>query len=259
MSERWAAGADPGRANVARVYDFLLGGSHNFEADREMARWMTATAGDAAMVARANRAFLRRAVRELAGAGIRQFLDIGAGIPTVGNTHEVAAPGAKVVYVDHDPVAVAHAQVLLADDRNTEAVQGDLREPDLLLRIAEATGLLDFREPVAVLMLAVLPFVKDEERPAEAVAHLRDAVEKGSYLVVSHGASDALPPEGVQDLYAKRATSTITLRTREQVTGFFEGWEVQPPGVVWLPEWRPDEEPKDPASSVMYGALGRKA
>lgn len=259
MSERWAAGADPGRANVARVYDFLLGGSHNFEADREMARRMIATAGDAPMVARANRAFLRRAVRELGRAGIRQYLDIGAGIPTVGNTHEVAAPGSKVVYVDHDPVAVAHAQVLLAEDRNTVAVQGDLREPDLLLRIAAATDLLDFTEPVAVLLLAVLPFVKDEERPAEAIAHLRDAVEAGSYLVVSHGASDAVPPAGVEELYEQRATSTITLRTRAQVTGFLDGWEVQPPGVVWLPEWHPDEEPTEPARSMMYGAMGRKA
>jgi hypothetical protein len=259
MSERWAAGADPGRANVARVYDFLLGGSHNFEADREMARRMIATAGDAAMVARANRAFLRRAVRELGKAGIRQYLDVGAGIPTVGNTHEVAPAGSKVVYVDHDPVAVAHAQVLLKGDVDTEAVQGDLREPDLLLAMAAETGLLDFDEPVAILVLAVLPFVKDEERPAEAVGHLRDAVAPGSYLVVSHGASDAIPPEGVQDLYEKNANSTITLRTRDQVEGFLDGWELQPPGVVWLPEWRPDEEPKDPSRSMMYGAMGRKA
>ena len=259
MSERWADGVDPERANVARVYDFLLGGSHNFEADREMARRMIATAGDATMVARANRGFLRRAVRALGEAGIGQFLDIGAGIPTVGNTHEVARPGTKVVYVDHDPVAVAHAQVLLTGDPNAQAVQGDLREPDLLLGLAEATGLLDFGQPVAILMLAVLPFVKDEERPGEAIAHLREAVQPGSYLVVSHGASDALPPEGVQDLYEKQATSTMTLRTRQQVEGFLDGWEVQSPGVVWLPEWRPDEEPKNPAASVMYGAMGRKA
>ncbi|EWM14533.1 SAM-dependent methyltransferase [Kutzneria sp. 744] len=259
MSERWAAGADPGRANVARVYDFLLGGSHNFEVDREMARRMIATAGDAAMVVRANRAFLRRAVRELGEAGIRQFLDIGAGIPTVGNTHEVAPPGSKVVYVDYDPVAVAHAQVLLTEDPNTEAVQGDLREPDLLLRMAETTDLLDFGQPVAILLLAVLPFVKDEERPREAVAHLRDAVAPGSFLVVSHGAGDAAPTDEVQDLYAKKATSTITLRSREQVAGFLDGWEVQPPGVVWLSAWRPDEEPKDAAASVMYGAMGRKS
>ena len=259
MTERWADGADVGRANVARVYDFLLGGSHNFEADREMARRVIATAGDAAKVARANRAFLRRAMGELGKAGVRQYLDIGAGIPTVGNTHEVAVPGAKVVYVDHDPVAVAHAQVLLAEDANTVAVEGDLREPDLLLAMAEATGLLDFGEPVGVLMLAVLPFLTDEERPGEAVAHLRDAVAPGSYVVLSHGASDAMAPEGVQELYKKRATSTITLRTKDQVAGFLDGWEVQEPGVVWLPAWRPDEEPADPAASMMYGAMGRKA
>lgn len=259
MSERWAAGADPGRANVARVYDFLLGGSHNFEADREMARWMIATAGDAPMVARANRAFLRRAVRELGRVGVRQFLDIGAGIPTVGNTHEVSAPGASVVYVDHDPVAVAHAQVLLAEERNAEAVQGDLREPDLLLSTVAATGKLDFGEPVAILLLAVLPFVKDEERPEESIEHLRDAVTRGSHLVLSHGASAAVPAEELVDLYAKRATSTITLRTKRQVEGFLDGWEVQPPGVVWLPEWRPDDEVREPERTPMYGAMGRKA
>jgi hypothetical protein len=259
MSERWAAGADPDRANVARVYDFLLGGSHNFEADRAMARWMIAKAGNAPMVARANRAFLRRVVRELGRAGIRQFLDVGAGIPTVGNTHEVAAPESRVVYVDYDPVAVAHAQVLLADDRNTAAVQGDLREPDLLLGTAAATDLLDFTEPMAILMLAVLPFVADGERPGQAIALLRDAVEPGSYLALSHGASDQVPPDELQDIYARRATSTMTLRTREQVTAFLDGWEIQPPGVVWLPEWRPDEEPEEPARSMMYGAVGRKA
>jgi hypothetical protein len=159
--------------------------------------------------------------------------------------------------VDHDPVAVAHAQVLLADDPNTVAVEGDLREPDLLLRMAEATGLLDLGEPVGILMPAVLPFVKDEERPEEAVAHLRDAVVPGSYLV--HGASGAVPPEEVQALYEKRATSTITLRSKGQVEGFLDGWEVQEPGVVWLPAWRPDEAPADPAASMMYGAMGRRA
>ena len=138
------------------------------------------------------------------------------------------------------------------------AVEGDLREPDLLLRMAEATGLLDFGEPVAMLMLAVLPFVKDEERPGEAVAHLRDAVAPGSYLVLSHGAGDAVPPEGVQELYKKRATSTITLRSKGQVEGFLDGWEVQEPGVGWLPAWRPDEEPTEPAASMMYGAMGQR-
>jgi SAM-dependent methyltransferase len=258
MSQRWAAGADPERANVARVYDFLLGGSHNFEADRELARRMTAAAPEAPRVARANRAFLRRAVRELGRAGIRQFLDIGAGIPTVGNTHDVAVPGSKVVYVDMDPVAVAHAQVLLADAPNTTAIQGDLREPDLLLAMAEATRLLDLDEPVAVLMLAVLPFVKDEERPAEAIAHLRDAVVPGSHLVISHGASDTVTPDELQDLYAKRATSTMSLRTKAEVTAFLDGWEVLPPGVVWLPEWRPEDGAADLTEARMYGAMGRK-
>ncbi|MFC0429585.1 SAM-dependent methyltransferase [Kutzneria buriramensis] len=255
---QWAAGADPERANVARVYDFLLGGSHNFEADREMARRMTAAAPEAPMVARANRAFLRRAVRELGKAGIRQFLDIGAGIPTVGSTHEVAAPGARVVYVDLDPVAVAHAHVLLADDPNTAAIQGDLREPDLLLALAEATQLLDFGQPVAVLMLAVLPFVKDEERPAEAIGHLRESLTPGSHLVISHGASDAVAPDEVADLYAKRATATINLRSKKEVTAFLDGWEVLPPGVVWLPEWRPEDEVGDLAGARMYGAMARK-
>jgi hypothetical protein len=177
MSERWLAGADQGRANVARVYDFLLGGSHNFQADREIARHTIAAVGDGAKVARANRAFLRRAMGELGKAAVRQHLDIRAGIPTVGNTHEVAAPGSKVVYVEHDPVAV----------------EGDLREPDLVLRMTEATGLLDLGQPVGILMLAVLPIVKDEERPERAMAQLRDAAAPGSYVVLSHGASDALP------------------------------------------------------------------
>jgi hypothetical protein len=163
-----------------------------------------------------------------------------------------------VVYVDMDPVAVAHAQVLLADAPNTTAIQGDLREPDLLLAMAETTQLLDFDEPVGVLLLAVLPFVKDEERPAKAIEHLREAVVPGSHLVISHGASDTVTPDEVRDLYAKRATSTISLRTRAEVTAFLDGWQVLPPGVVWLPEWRPEEEVGDPAGARMYGAMARK-
>jgi hypothetical protein len=235
---------------VARVYDFLLGGSHNFEADWEMARRMIATAGDATKVARANRAFLRRAMGELGRRECGSTWTSGG--HSDGGEH-ARSGGGRVESGVRGPRPGG------GGGRHEHGGGGrDLREPDLLLRMAEATGCW-ISGNRWVLMLAVLPFVTDEERPGEAVARLRDAVAPGSYVVLSHGASDAMPPQGVQELYRNRATSTMTRRTKEQVEGFLDGWEVQRSGVVWLPAWRPDEDQADLTATMMYGAMGRKA
>ena len=241
----WApSGIDLDRPSAARVYDFYLGGFHNFAVDREMGRQAVEMWPDLPQIMQSNRGFLRRAVGFMVGAGIRQFLDLGSGIPTVGNVHEVAqraAPDARVVYVDSDPVAVEHSRAILAGDDRTTVVQGDLRDPDSVLTDPAVRGTLDFDRPVGVLMVAVLHFVSDDADPAGLVARFRDAVPAGSHLALSH----ATPGEQVgraaehRDLYQRTATP-MTMRTREQVRGLFAGWELVEPGLVPFPQWRPE-------------------
>ena len=197
MQPGWVPpGIDTGKANSARVYDWWLGGDHNFRADQDAARAMIAVEPNARAIARANRAFLGRAVRFLAEAGIRQFLDIGSGIPTQNNVHQVAeaaAPGIRVLYADVDDVAVAHSKLILDGNANAAVIQGDLRDPASILADPETQLLLDFTRPVALLLVAVLHFVADAENPEQLVATLRDALPPGSYLVVSHACSDPRP------------------------------------------------------------------
>ena len=185
---------DTGKANIARVYDWWLGGDHNFRADQDAARAMIAVEPNARAIARANRAFLGRAVRFLAAeAGIRQFLDIGSGIPTQNNVHQVAqdaAPGARVVYADADDVVVAHSKLILDGNADAAVIQADVRDPASILADPETQLLLDFTQPVAVLLVAVLHFIADADSPEQLVATLRDALPPGSYLVVSHACSD---------------------------------------------------------------------
>ncbi|MFD7907257.1 SAM-dependent methyltransferase [Kitasatospora sp. NPDC059722] len=237
-------GTDLDKPNAARVYDYYLGGSHNFEVDREMARKALALWPELPQIMRSNRAFLRRAVTLLAERGISRFLDIGSGIPTFGAVHEIARairPEAQVVYVDRDPVAVAHSRLLLADDPGCAVVQADLRDADLLAH-PEVAGLLAAGEPVGVLLVAVAHFVSDDEDPWKLIATIRDALAPGSALVLSHASSEGRPDqaEDHQNLYRMTPTP-LTMRTRAQVTAMFEGFELVEPGVVYLPQWRPDQ------------------
>jgi hypothetical protein len=266
--ENWAPPeVDVERANVARVYDALLGGSHNFAVDRDVASALTAIEPGARDAARANRAFLGRAVRFLADAGIRQFLDIGSGVPTSGNVHEIAravAPDSHVVYVDTDPVAIAHSRSILAGDDRATIVHADLREPEVILSHPDVTRLIDFDRPVGLLLVAVLHFITDEERPGDLVKRLAEALAPGSYVTISHGTLDGRPNnvvEAVEKLYS-RASAPGRPRDHASVETFFDGLELLEPGLVHLPLWRPAEDDvpfEHPEQSWGYGGVARKA
>jgi hypothetical protein len=251
------------RPNAARVYDYLLGGACNFEHDRQFAEQLLATIPEAKGVARLNRAFLRRAVRFCLAQGIRQFLDIGSGIPTVGNVHEIAqqqVPDCRVVYVDAEAVAVAHSELILRGNEHAGAAQGNLLDVDGVLGAEPVRRLLDFDQPIGVLMAAVLHFVPDSSNPRDAVARYVDVMASGSYLVLSHAAKVDL--QRSQDGW-KMYNSTSTPgggRTREEVAAFMAGTELVEPGVVWLSEWRPEsvEDASNPERSIGYAAVGRK-
>lgn len=247
--------------NAARMYDYSLGGSHNFAADRALVDKITKAMPEAIPNAYANRGFLRRAVRTLADLGVRQFLDIGSGIPTVGNVHEIVqrvATDARVVYVDADPVAVAHGDAMLRDQPTVEMIQGDLREPDRILADTRVRGLLDFEAPIGVILCAVLHFVPDTDGPGRIVETLMDAVAPGSYLALSHGSRDDQPnASAITEVY-ERTSSPLSLRTREEITGFFTGLDLLDPGVTVAGYWRPeqDEEPEDLPLLVGVGRRG---
>lgn len=253
-------------ASPARMYDALLGGSHNFEVDRMAAARAVRMVPDLPLVALSNRAFLRRAVRFGVDSGIRQFIDLGAGIPTVGNTHEVAQqadPDCRVVYVDIDSVAVAHATAILRGNPLAAAVKGDVRNPDTVMADPVVRRLIDWGQPVGVLLIAVLHMITDAENPMELVAGLRAAVPPGSYVAISHLTS-AQRPEDAQRLSshaADRSGVPITFRTREQITRFFDGLTIVEPGVVELPQWRPEtpeDLPERPGRSLGLAGVGRK-
>ncbi|MEU6809979.1 SAM-dependent methyltransferase [Streptomyces sp. NPDC046831] len=259
-------GVDPGKASVARMYDAMLGGDHNFAIDREAVAAFTAIDPQVRTLARANRAFLGRAVRFLVDAGVRQFIDLGSGIPTQGNVHEVAqaaSPGAKVVYVDNDPVAVAHSEALLAGNPDAAIVAADIRKPEDVLSSPQVRGLMDFRQPIAVLMITILHFVTPEEDPAGIVAAFRDAVPTGSWLALTHATDEDRPDTAaaVGQLYRSRATSPVTARSRQQIRSLFDGFELVEPGLVHVPLWRPeaaDDIPENPAQYWVYAGVGRK-
>jgi hypothetical protein len=259
------AEVDLTRPSAARVYDFYLGGSHNLEVDRRMAREAIELWPDLPAIMQSNRAFMRRAVRYVAEQGITQFLDIGSGIPTVGNVHEAAQqanPQARVVYVDNDPVAVAHSRAILGGDERTAVVQADLREPEALLEDPSLTGTLDLNEPVAVLMVAVLHFVPDADDPRGAVARIAARLARGSYLVLSHASAEGRPDQAGSHRQLYRRTPTpMTMRSRTDIEALFDGFEVVEPGVVWLPLWRPDdpaEVERQPERTTGYAGVGRK-
>jgi SAM-dependent methyltransferase len=255
------------RPSAARIYDYLLGGYHNFEIDREVAKKFVEILPRAPLIMRANRVFVRRVVRFLVGQGIDQFLDVGSGIPTVGNVHEIAQeidPSARVVYVDVDPVAVRHSEEILRGNANTAVIQADARETQAILNHPEVSRLLDFGTPTAVLITSVLLFLTDDDEAYRVVRTLRDALAPGSYLAISHATTEGSSQEEVEDsakLYAA-AGSPIKLRSRAQIERFFDGFDLVEPGLVYLPLWRP-EDPDDlysdhPQQAGNLGAVGRK-
>jgi hypothetical protein len=260
-------GTETERPNAARVYDYYLGGSHNFAADREMARHAIELWPDVPMIIRANRAFLHRAIRFIAGQGVRQFLDLGSGMPTVGSVHEVARsviPDARVLYVDIDPVVVAHSRMILEGDAQAAVVNADLTNANAVLGHPDIRRLLDLGEPVAVLMIAVLHFVPDESRPAQIVAAYRDALVSGSYLALTHATQDGQQSEQASEhrkLYARTATP-MTMRSHDEIGRLMAGWDLVDPGLVRMPLWRPDDDeelPDNPQQFAGYGAVGRRA
>jgi hypothetical protein len=256
---------DPSVAHQARMYDYLLGGKDNYAADRAAADEMIRISPVQVFSARANRAFLGRVVRYLvAEAGIRQFLDIGTGLPTAGNTHQVAraiAPETRVAYVDYDPLVLVYARDLLASSEEgaTNYIHADLREVGTVL--AQAAQFLDFTQPVAVTMLAVLHAIPDSDDPYATVARLLDAVPSGSYLAISHGGSDLLSREaleGLMDITDRRVQQKGAPRTREQVARFFEGTDLVEPGLVRVEEWRPEPSRDWANKSAWWCAVGQK-
>ncbi|MFE0577380.1 MULTISPECIES: SAM-dependent methyltransferase [unclassified Streptomyces] len=271
----WAPpGIDISVPSVSRIYDYYLGGSHNFEVDRQAARRAMEFMPGLPKIMQANRAFMRRAVRHAVAEGVTQFLDIGSGIPTFGNVHEIAqgaSSRARVVYVDHDPVAVAHSQAVLMDDEDTGVVAADLRRPKEILAAPEAGRLLDFDRPVALLLVAVLHFLEDADHPYEAVAELREALAPGSLLILTHASYEGIPlteevAGGAVGVY-RDIRNPLVMRTGEQIGRFFDGFEMVEPGLVSMPDWRPDqaeggedgETPEDPYAFSGYAGVGRKA
>ncbi len=251
---------DMTRPSVARVYDYYLGGSHNFESDRLFAGRVLEVLPEMAAIAQQNRAFLRRSVRHLCRQGIDQFLDLGSGIPTAGNVHEIAAPlspGARVLYVDHDPVAVMHSRALLAEDEHAQAVAGDLTDPAAVLSSPTLRAHLDLSRPVAVLLVSVLHFVDDDRRPADLIAAYMDAVAPGSHLVLSHasvagnhGAADA---EAVYN--QQRSPNPMRMRSHAEVTDLFGDLTLLDPGVVRIPLWRPESTAATGPAAEHYPGL----
>jgi hypothetical protein len=257
-----SAGIDTTVPTTARMYDYWLGGQDHFAVDRVAALKVSEAAPESRLMAVENRRFLRRAVRYLAAEeGITQFLDIGTGLPTQGNVHQVAQkvnPGARVVYVDNDPMVLAHSRVLKTGG-NTAVIEADLREPQAILDQPDTRRLLDFSQPLAVLMVAVLHFISDADNPPAIVAALRDAVVPGSYLVMSHVISDFFPEMAARAaVHYKQVTSGATLRSREEVVRWFSGLELIEPGLVQVPYWRPDELPSDADKVWLMGGVGRK-
>jgi S-adenosyl methyltransferase len=254
---------DVDRPNAARIYDYFLGGAYNFQADREFAQQAMRVMPDIERAAQRNRAFLGRAVRFCVSQGIRQFLDIGSGIPTVGNVHEIAQgidPKCRVLYVDNEPVAVAHAERMLAGNENAAILWADLCDPDTILNSESAHRLLDFDAPMALLMLAVLHFVPDTAHPRQAIDGYLKVMAPGSLFVVSHGCIETAEAAQIHTAYRQTPTPGV-LRNRQEILDLMTGTDLVEPGLVWTPQWRPDS-PADigdyPERAITVAAVGRK-
>jgi hypothetical protein len=256
-------GIDFSVPSPARLYDCFLGGKDNFPADRAAAAKVIAAFPQAREVALANRGFLVRAVRFLAGRGVRQFIDLGTGIPTSPNVHEVArqiVPGARVVYVDNDPVVTSHSRALRATGDGVIAIEGDIREPGKILASPDLTALIDFGQPVAVLMIAVLHFIRSQEDPAGSVAGFAAPLAPGSYLAISHATSDGAAPDvlaAITDAYSS-ATAPAVFRRAAEIRALFAGFELADPGLVDVSQWRQDRLAR-PASIRLLAGVGQYA
>ena len=264
----WRWSAVPGDQDIpsaARIYDYALGGAHNFEADRVAAEALFAALPEAPLVARSNRAFLQRAVRYCCARGIDQFLDLGSGIPTVGNVHEVARSAnraCRVVYVDNEPVAAETTRHLLAGDQRAGIVEVDLRDVDAVLRAEPSRRLLDLSRPLGLMMVAALHYVGPADDVTGLVARYRAALAPGSFLVVSHTTWDPRPEvaAAIKKVFDETATP-VTHRSRDEVAALFDGMELNEPGVVWTPQWHPDGDAdplyEAPERSATFAAVGR--
>jgi hypothetical protein len=270
-AEAWSDRIDTTTPHPARRYNYWLGGKDNFAADRESGDAIARVYPAIRTTALENRAFLQRAVRFLTReAGIRQFLDIGTGIPTADNTHEVAqsiAPDSRIVYVDNDPIVLTHARALLTStpEGATAYIDADLRDPASIMSNESLVQTLDLRRPVALMLIAIVHFLFDDDRPYETVRTLVDALPSGSYVVMTHGTMDFVPQaireQGEAEIAAGRLRVDATGRTKAEVTRFFDGLELLDPGVVPIIEWRPTvpEDDRPPlADTALYGAVARK-
>ncbi|MFI9383886.1 SAM-dependent methyltransferase [Kutzneria sp. NPDC052558] len=256
------AEVDTERASAARMYDYYLDGSHNFEVDRVKAEEVLAVLPEARTFARQNRSFLRRAVQYGVEHGVRQFLDLGSGLPTAGNVHEIAqraVPDARVIYVDNEPVAVTHSLDLLRNNPYATCIHEDIRRPNSVLHHPDTKRLIDFSRPLMVVMCAVLHFLSDEHRPAEIVRAYSDALASGSYLALSHATATDYPEQLAHVIEIYRQTqNTAHLRSRSEVTAMLAPFEhLVFPGVVYTPEWRPEHwaDIGDPAESLAFAAV----
>ncbi|MDI2129823.1 SAM-dependent methyltransferase [Yinghuangia seranimata] len=264
VAAEWApTGIDVSKPSIARVYDAVLGGKDNFAVDRVIAQQSQDIVPEIGDVARFNRAILGRAVRAMANAGIRQFLDLGSGLPTVQNTHQVAqevAPDARVVYVDIDPIVLAHGRAILAENANTTVVTADLRDPKTVLNLPQVREFIDFDQPVGLMLVGVIHHLGDDEDPDGIVRTYLDALPAGSQFLLTHfcaSSPDALALEGA----LLTSLGTGRFRTLEEITAYFDGLELLEPGVVYLPVWRPEEpvaEPLTIGQRLMAGGLAVK-
>jgi hypothetical protein len=260
------AGLDVTTPNIARMYDYMLDGKDNFAADRDAAEKLIAMMPQLPLVARANRVFLRRAVRALATEyGIRQFIDVGTGLPTMGNVHEVAqraAPDTRVLYVDNDPVVCCHARALLSSAA-TQIVEADLRRPDEILSHPLTGQIIDFGEPFALMFMSVLHFVPDQDDPWAVISRFRAAMAPGSFLVLSHGTLETRPDDPRARLSAEvysQSSAALALRSLESVRRLFDGFELVEPGLVWVSEWRPGpSEAVEGVGETLRGGVARTA
>lgn len=253
------------KPNVARINDYLLGGYHNFEIDRRVAEKVIGDFPDVRLTAPANRAFLGRAVRFLVSQGIDQFLDIGSGLPTVGNVHEIvqaANPHARIVYVDIDPIAVAHSEALLVGNPNTAAIHGDVCCPQEILDHPAIRQLIDFRRPCVVLLVAILHLVTDDAELDSILSVLRQALSPGSYIVIAHTTDDGKSGLAYRQAVEANQITNTRLRPHAEILRLFEGLELVEPGLVYVPLWRPDSSDDilldDPERSTNFGGIGYK-
>ncbi|MEU8713089.1 SAM-dependent methyltransferase [Streptomyces sp. NPDC048663] len=252
---------DTSKPHPARIYDYLLGGKDNYEVDRQAGDQLAAVAPEVWISVRANRGFLQRAVRHVIDSGVRQILDVGTGLPTSPNVHEIAQEAeadVRVAYVDNDPIVKAHADALLNRAGTTSIVLADLRDPKSVVEHPEVRRIIDFDQPVALFLVAILHFIRDAEEPERIVATLRDALPAGSFLVLSHATDDYAERSAAQAIY-NNATASMNLRPRARIERFFEGFELVEPGLVQVPFWRPDGTPPEGSAQIgFYGAVGVK-